>query len=320
MAVKSVEKIWMNGKLIDWAEAKVHILSHVIHYGSSFFEGIRCYKSKNGPAVFRLGDHVKRLILSAKVFRAEIPYSFDQIFDAILETIRANDLENCYIRPIAYRGYDDLNVNPLKNPVELTIAAYEWGSYLGQGAHESGIDVCVSSWRRSTPDTTPTMAKIGGAYMNSQLIKMEAIVNGFSEGIALDVNGYVGEGSGENLFLVQDNIIYTPGIHNGILSGITRKSVISLAQDLGYEVKEGNLMREMLYMADEMFFSGTAAEITPIRSVDKMNVGNGMPGKVTKELQHAFFDVVKEGNDRHGWLTYVDGKDRILPLTNINAR
>ncbi|MBZ0202273.1 MAG: branched-chain amino acid transaminase [Ignavibacteria bacterium] len=319
MAVKSVEKIWMNGKLIDWAEAKVHVLSHVIHYGSSFFEGIRCYKSKNGAAVFRLGDHVKRLILSAKVFRAEIPYSYDQIFDAILETIRANDLENCYIRPIAYRGYDDLNVNPLKNPVELTIAAYEWGSYLGQGAHESGIDVCVSSWRRSTPDTTPTMAKIGGAYMNSQLIKMEAIVNGFSEGIALDVNGYVGEGSGENLFLVQDNIIYTPGIHNGILSGITRKSVITLAKDLGYEVKEGNLMREMLYMSDEMFFSGTAAEITPIRSVDKMNVGNGMPGKVTKELQHAFFDVVKEGNDRHGWLTYVDGKDRILPLKNINA-
>ncbi len=319
MAVKSVEKIWMNGKLIDWAEAKVHVLSHVIHYGSSFFEGIRCYKSKNGPAVFRLGDHVRRLILSAKVFRAEIPYTYEQIFEAILDTIKMNDLENCYIRPIAYRGYDDLNVNPLKNPVELTIAAYEWGSYLGQGAHESGIDVCVSSWRRSTPDTTPTMAKIGGAYMNSQLIKMEAIVNGFSEGIALDANGYVGEGSGENLFLVQDNIIYTPGIHNGILSGITRKSVITLAKDLGYEVKEGNLMREMLYMADEMFFSGTAAEITPIRSVDKMNVGNGMPGKVTKELQHAFFDVVREGNDRHGWLTYVDGKDRILPLKNINA-
>ncbi len=319
MAVKRVEKIWMNGKLVDWDDAKIHVLSHVIHYGSSFFEGIRCYKSKQGAAVFRLSEHVKRLINSARVFRAEIPYSHDEIFDAILATIKSNDLENCYIRPIAYRGYDDLNVNPLKNPVELTIAAYEWGSYLGQGAHESGIDVCVSSWRRSTPDTTPTMAKIGGAYMNSQLIKMEAIVNGFSEGIALDVNGYVGEGSGENLFLVLDNVLYTPGIHNGILSGITRKTVMTLAKDLGYEIKEGNLMREMLYMADELFFSGTAAEITPIRSVDKMIVGSGMPGKVTKQLQEAFFDVVKEGNDKHGWLTYVDGDNKILNLQNINA-
>lgn len=319
MPVKKVEKIWMNGKLINWDEAKVHILSHVIHYGSSFFEGIRCYKTPQGPAVFRLSDHVKRLIFSAKVFRAEIPFSHDEIFDAILATIKTNELENCYIRPIAYRGYDDLNVNPLKNPVELTIAAYEWGSYLGQGAHESGIDVCVSSWRRSTPDTTPTMAKIGGAYMNSQLIKMEAITNGFSEGIALDVNGYVGEGSGENLFLVHDNIIYTPGIHNGILSGITRKSVMRIAKDMGYEIVEGNLMREMLYMADEMFFSGTAAEITPIRSVDKMNVGNGMPGKVTKQLQEAFFDIVKNGNDKYGWLTYVDGNEKILNMQKLSS-
>jgi branched-chain amino acid aminotransferase len=319
MAVKSVEKIWMNGKLVNWDDAKVHVLSHVIHYGSSFFEGIRCYKTKQGPAVFRLGDHVKRLIFSAKVFRAEIPYTYDEIFDAIIDTIKVNDLENCYIRPIAYRGYEDLNVNPLKNPVELTIAAYEWGSYLGQGAHEAGIDVCVSSWRRSTPDTTPTMAKIGGAYMNSQLIKMEAIVNGFSEGIALDVNGHVGEGSGENLFVVHDNIIYTPGVHNGILSGITRKSIMTLAKEMGYEVVEGNLMREMLYLADEMFFSGTAAEITPIRSVDKMLVGTGMPGKVTKELQQAFFDIVKQGIDKHNWLTFIDGKNKILPMKNINA-
>ncbi|MBE2218147.1 MAG: branched-chain amino acid transaminase [Ignavibacteria bacterium] len=319
MPVKKVEKIWMNGKLVNWDDAKVHILSHVIHYGSSFFEGIRCYKTPQGPAVFRLSDHVKRLIFSAKVFRAEIPFSHDEIFDAILTTIKTNELENCYIRPIAYRGYDDLNVNPLKNPVELTIAAYEWGSYLGQGAHESGIDVCVSSWRRSTPDTTPTMAKIGGAYMNSQLIKMEAITNGFSEGIALDVNGYVGEGSGENLFLVHDNIIYTPGIHNGILSGITRKTIMTIAKEMGYEIVEGNLMREMLYMADEMFFSGTAAEITPIRSVDKMNVGNGMPGKVTKQLQEAFFDIVKNGNDKYGWLTYVDGNEKILNMQKISS-
>jgi len=319
MPVKKVEKIWMNGKLVNWDDAKVHILSHVIHYGSSFFEGIRCYKTPQGPAVFRLSDHVKRLIFSAKVFRAEIPFSHDEIFDAILTTIKTNELENCYIRPIAYRGYDDLNVNPLKNPVELTIAAYEWGSYLGQGAHESGIDVCVSSWRRSTPDTTPTMAKISGAYMNSQLIKMEAITNGFSEGIALDVNGYVGEGSGENLFLVHDNIIYTPGIHNGILSGITRKTIMTIAKEMGYQIVEGNLMREMLYMADEMFFSGTAAEITPIRSVDKMNVGNGMPGKVTKQLQEAFFDIVKNGNDKYGWLTYVDGNEKILNMQKISS-
>lgn len=319
MAVKSVEKIWMNGKFVDWDDAKIHVLSHVIHYGSSFFEGIRCYKTRQGSAVFRLDEHVKRLIFSAKVYRAEIPYSYEEIFEAVIETIRANELEACYIRPIAYRGYDDLNVNPLKNPVELTIAAYEWGSYLGQGAQESGIEVCVSSWRRSTPGTTPTMAKIGGAYMNSQLIKMEAIVNGYSEGIALDANGFIGEGSGENLFLVHENKILTPGLHNAILGGITRKSVMKLAEDLGYEVVEGNIMREMLYMADEMFFTGTAAEITPIRSVDKMIVGNGMPGKITKELQTAFFDVVKNANDKHGWLTFIDGKQRILSLENINA-
>jgi branched-chain amino acid aminotransferase len=320
MAVKAVEKIWMNGKHIEWDEAKVHVLSHVVHYGSSFFEGIRCYNTKLGPAVFRLGEHVHRLIFSAKVYRAEIPYSYEEIFDAIVDTIKINDLRACYIRPIAYRGYDDLNVNPLKNPVELTIAAYEWGSYLGAGAHESGIDVCVSSWRRSTPDTTPTLAKIGGAYMNSQLIKMEALTNGFSEGIALDVNGYVGEGSGENIFLVIDNVLYTPGLHNGILSGITRRSVIQLAKDLGYEIVEGNIMREMLYMADELFFTGTAAEITPIRSVDKMIVGKGMPGKVTKEIQDAFHDVVKNGNDKHGWLTFIDGEDKILQLQKVKTR
>src|SRR4030095_9060677 len=319
MAVKSVEKIWMNGKLIDWDDAKIHVLSHVIHYGSSYFEGIRCYKTKQGSAVFRLDEHVKRLIFSAKVYRAEIPYSYDEIFEAIIGTIKANELEACYIRPIAYRGYDDLNVNPLKNPVELTIAAYEWGSYLGQGAHESGIDVCVSSWRRSTPSTTPTMATIRGAYMNSQLIKMEALVNGYSEGIALDSNGYVGEGSGENLFLIHENKVYTPGLQNAILGGVTRKSVMTLAEDLGYQVVEGDIMREMLYLADEMFFTGTAAEITPIRSVDKMIVGNGMPGKITKELQTAFFDVVKNGNDKHAWLTFIDGKERILSLENINA-
>lgn len=319
MAVKQVDKIWMNGKFVSWDDAKIHILSHVIHYGSSFFEGIRCYKTARGSAIFRLDEHIKRLIFSARVFRAEIPYSYEEICEAVVETIKVNGLEACYIRPIAYRGYDDLNVNPLNNPVELTIAAYEWGSYLGKGAIESGIDVCVSSWRRSTPNTIPTMAKIGGAYMNSQLIKMEAITNGFAEGIALDTGGHISEGSGENIFLVHDNIVYTPGLNNAILAGVTRKSVIRLANELGYEIKEGNIMREMLYIADEIFFTGTAAEITPIRSVDKTIVGDGTPGKITKELQKAFFDIVRNGNDKYGWLTFIDGKERIISMENTTV-
>jgi branched-chain amino acid aminotransferase len=319
MAVKAVEKIWMNGKMINWDDAKIHVLSHVIHYGSSFFEGIRCYKTKRGAAIFRLDEHVKRLIFSAKVFRADIPYSYEEICEAIIDTIRVNNLEACYIRPIAFRGYDDLNVNPLNNPVELCIAAYEWGSYLGKGAIESGIDVCVSSWRRSMPDSLPTMAKIGGAYMNSQLVKIEAITNGFSEGIALDANGHISEGSGENIFLVHDNVIYTPGISNSILAGVTRKTVIRLAKDIGLEVKEGNIMREMLYIADELFFTGTAAEITPIRSVDKTIVGDGTPGKITRELQNAFFDIVRNGNDKYNWLTFIDGKEMIFSLENLKT-
>jgi branched-chain amino acid aminotransferase len=319
MAVKSVDKIWMNGKFVNWDDAKIHVLSHVIHYGSSFFEGIRCYKTGNGRAIFRLEDHVRRLILSARIFRAEIPFSYNEICEGIIDTIKVNDLEACYIRPIAYRGYEDLNVNPLKNPVDFVIAAYEWGSYLGKGAVESGIDVCVSSWKRNAPNTTPTLAKIGGAYMNSQLIKMEAILNGYTEGIALDENGYIGEGSGENLFIVLDGCIYTPGLHNSILGGITRKSVLKLAKDAGYTIVEGNIMREMLYMADEMFFTGTAAEITPIRSVDKMIIGKGMPGKVTKQMQEAFFDIVSNGNDKYGWLRFIDQEKKIIDLESFKA-
>lgn len=315
MAIKEVDKIWMNGKFVDWSDAKIHVLSHVIHYGSSFFEGIRSYKTKQGSAVFRLDEHVKRLINSAKIFRAEIPYSFEQIHEAIIETIKINGLEACYIRPIAYRGYDDIGVNPLNNPVDLCIAAYEWGSYLGKGAVENGIDVCVSSWRRSAPNSTPTMSKIGGAYMNSQLIKMEALVNGFSEGIALDAQGFVSEGSGENIFMVYEGIVFTPQISNAILPGVTRKSVIHLASEMGYEVKETNIMREMLYIADEIFFSGTAAEITPIRSVDKTIIGKGSPGKVTKQLQEAFFDIIVNGNDKHGWLTFIDDEKKIISLS-----
>jgi branched-chain amino acid aminotransferase len=320
MAIKEVDKIWMNGKFVDWANAKVHVLSHVLHYGSSFFEGIRCYATKQGPAVFRLDEHIKRFINSAKIFRAEIPYSYEEIFDAILETIKVNNLESCYIRPIAYRGYDDIGVNPLNNPIDLAVAAYEWGSYLGKGAVENGIDVCVSSWRRSTPNSIPTMAKIGGAYMNSQLIKMEAIVNGYSEGIALDAQGYISEGSGENIFLVYEGIVFTPQISNAILPGVTRKSIIHLAKELGYEVKETNIMREMLYISDEVFFAGTAAEITPVRSVDKSIIGKGSKGKITGQLQEAFYDIVRNSNDKYNWLTYVDNNGKIYPLSsNLKA-
>ncbi len=315
MAIKEAEKIWMNGKFVKWNDAKIHVLSHVIHYGSSFFEGIRSYKTKQGTAVLRIDEHIKRLINSAKIFRAEIPYSFEQISDAIIETIKINNLEECYIRPFAYRGYDDIGVNPLNNPVDLTIAAYEWGSYLGKGAVENGIDVCVSSWRRSAPNSTPTMSKIGGAYMNSQLIKMEALVNGYSEGIALDSNGFISEGSGENIFMVYEGILFTPQISNAILPGVTRKSVIHIAREMGYEVKETNIMREMLYIADEIFFTGTAAEITPIRSVDKSIIGKGSPGKVTKQLQEAFFDIIENGNDKYGWLTFIDDEKKIIPLS-----
>src|SRR5437867_1518596 len=319
MPVKAVEKIWMNGKFVDWADAKIHVLTHVISYGSSFFEGIRCYKTPQGSAIFRLNDHIHRLINSAKMFRAEIPYSIDEIKQACIDTVSINDLEACYIRPIAYRGYDEVGVNPLNNPVDLSIAAYEWGSYLGKGAVQNGIDVCVSSWRRSAPNSIPTMSKIGGAYMNSQLIKMEALTNGFSEGIALDVNGFISEGSGENVFLVYEGRIFTPGFNNSILPGITRKSVIRMALDLGYEVKETNIMREMLYIADEMFFTGTAAEITPIRSVDKIIIGNGSPGKITKQLQAAFFDIVEKGNDKHNWLTFIDEMKKIYPLSSMKS-
>lgn len=305
MPIKAVEKIWMNGKFVNWDDARIHVLSHVIHYGSSFFEGIRCYKTNRGSAIFRLDNHVRRLINSAKIFRAEIPFSHEDICNAIIDTIKINNLEMCYIRPIAYRGFDEIGVNPLKNPVELSIAAWEWGSYLGKGAVESGIDVCVSSWTRHGPNTTPALAKIGGGYMNSQLIKMEAILNNYSEGIALDANGFVSEGSGENIFLIHENVLFTPTLANAILSGVTRNTIIHLAKDLGYEVKETNIPREMLYLADEVFFTGTAAEITPIRSIDKILVGEGKPGKITKELQETFFDVVQNGNDKHNWLTFI---------------
>lgn len=305
MPVKKVDKIWMNGKLVNWDDAQIHILSHVIHYGSSWFEGIRCYETARGTAIFRLDRHIRRLFDSVKIYRTEIPYTEAQIEAAIMETIRANKMKACYIRPVVYRGYGDVGVNPLTCPVDVTIAVWEWGSYLGSDALTQGIDVCISTWNRPAPNTLPQMAKAGGNYILSQLMKIDAVKAGYAEAIALDVNGNLSEGSGENVFAVKDGILYTPPLSSSLLPGITRMSITQLAKDAGYEVKELNVPREMVYVADELFFTGTAAEVTPIRSVDKIKVGDGKPGPITMGLQKAFFDVVRNGNDSHKWLKFV---------------
>jgi len=305
MAVKKVDKIWMNGKLVNWDDAKIHVLSHVIHYGSSWFEGIRCYETARGTAVFRLDKHVRRLFDSVKIYRTDMPYTEAQVEEAILATIRANKMKACYIRPVVYRGYGDVGVNPLGCPVDVTIAVWEWGSYLGAEALNNGIDVCISTWARPAPNTLPQMAKAGGNYLLSQLMKIEAIKAGFSEAIALDVNGNLSEGTGENLFAVKDGVLYTPPLTSSLLPGITRMSIMQMAKEDGVEVREMNLPRELVYVADELFFSGTAAEITPIRSVDKVNVGDGKPGPLTMKLQKQFFDIVKNANDKHHWLKFV---------------
>ena len=306
MPFEKAKYVWMDGKLVPWDGAKIHILSHVVHYGTSVFEGFRCYKTKKGPAIFRLKDHTKRLSNSAKIYRMDIPYSQEEIDKAIIETIKANELEDCYIRPLVYRGYEELGVNPFNCPVRLTIAVWYWGKYLGAEALEKGVDVMVSSWNRMAPNTFPGLAKCGANYMNSQLIKMEALKYGFVEGIALDNSGFVSEGSGENIFLVRNKTLITPPVHATILEGITRDSVMRLAKDLGYAVKEDMIPREMLYLADELFFTGSAAEITPIRSVDKIPIGKGEPGEITKTLQAEYLGIAfAEKEDRYGWLTFV---------------
>lgn len=307
MPFDKVDKIWMNGQFVNWDDAKIHVLSHVVHYGSSVFEGARCYSTKNGPAVFRLKEHTIRLFNSAKIYRMQIPYATDDINEAILKLIAINKLDACYIRPIAYRGYDSLGVNPGKCPVDVAIAVWPWGSYLGPGAMEKGVDVCVSSWNRMAPNTFPAMAKSGANYMNSQLIKMEAISHGYVEGIALDASGHVSEGSGENLFIVQNGVLITPPFGSAILPGITRNTVITLAKDLGIKVIEEEIPREALYIADEVFFTGSAAEITPIASVDRIKVGEGKRGPITAALQEQFFGILSgEMPDVYGWLTYVN--------------
>jgi branched-chain amino acid aminotransferase len=299
-------KIWFNGKFVDWKKANVHVLSHVIHYGSSVFEGIRCYNTKKGPAVFRMEDHVARLYNSAKIYRMEIPYKEEDFCQAILDTIKINGLKECYIRPVIFRGYGELGVYPLNCPVESIIAVWAWGKYLGEEAIGKGVDVGISSWRRMAPDTMPNMAKAGSNYMNSQLAKMEAVFNGYDEALMLDYDGLVSEGSGENIFVVKDDILHTPPLSSSLLAGITRDSIINLARELDLDVKEMEIPREMLYIADELFLTGTAAEVTPIRTVDKIPIGNGGRGVITKKIQERFFDLLKaEEKDVNGWLTLV---------------
>ena len=303
MGIETTKNIWHNGKMIPWEQAQIHVMSHVVHYGSSVFEGIRCYAQPNGAGVFRLDDHMQRLLDSAKIYRMPLQYDLDQLCSAVVDLIEANGVAPCYIRPIAFRGYGEIGVNPLKSPVEVYIANFPWGKYIPGNV---GADVCVSSWNRLAPNTMPSLAKAGANYMNSQLIRMEAEINGYSEGIALDVNGYLSEGSGENLFIVRGGTVFTTPLANSVLSGITRASVITIAKDLGIPVVEQQLPRELLYIADEAFFTGTAAEVTHLHSVDRILVGNGEMGPITSAIHAEFFALVNgKKADRYNWLTPV---------------
>ncbi|MHB0876711.1 MAG: branched-chain amino acid transaminase [Anaerolineae bacterium] len=306
MPVAASKYIWFNGELVPWADAKVHVLTHALHYGSSVFEGMRAYATSKGPAAFCLDQHLQRLINSAKIYRMGMCYDLEALRQAVFATIRANGHDACYIRPLVYRGFAEMGVLPTGCPVDVVVATWEWGRYLGADAIEEGIDVCVSSWNRAAPNTFPALAKAGANYASSQLIKMEAIENGYAEAIVLDVSGHVSEGSGENVFLVKDNVVFTPPFASSTLGGITRQVVMTLAADLGYDVREAVIPRELLYIADEVFFTGTAAEITPIRSVDRIQVGSGKRGPVAAALQEAFFNVVQgRAPDKYGWLTLV---------------
>lgn len=302
------EKIWHNGRFIAWDDAKIHVLSHVVSYASSVFEGVRCYETKQGPALFRAHDHARRLLYSAKIYRMDIPYSIDQLTAAMSDTVRQNGLRACYIRPIALRGYGDVGVLPQNNPIETYIACYPWGRYLGEEGVNVGVDVCVSSWNRIAPNTLPALSKAGANYMNSQLIRMEAHINGYTEGIALDEAGYVSEGSGENLFVVRDGKVLTPPLGASVLPGITRDAIVKVAGQLNIPVVETIIPRELLYIADEVFFTGTAAEVTPIRSVDRIPVGQGRRGPITEQIQKRFFAIVNgDTKDDFGWLTPITG-------------
>ncbi len=299
--------IWMNGEIIPWEQATVHVFTHALHYGSSVFEGIRAYETRNGPAIFRGPEHFERLLYSCKVARIPSPLTVDEWMEVTRQVLKANGLSSAYIRPLVFRGYETLGVDGRGCPVEAILAAVPWGRYLGPEAIEQGVDVQVSSWRRMAPDTLSAMAKIGGQYVNSQNIVMEARDNGFVEGIALDVHGYVSEGSGENIFVIYKGVLHTPPLYNSILGGITRDCAVTIARDLGYPVQETTIPREMLYLADEIFFTGTAAEITPVRSVDRLPVGDGRRGPITQAIQEVFFGIVEGTHpDKWGWLTPVE--------------
>jgi branched-chain amino acid aminotransferase len=305
MAIQKTEKIWHNGKFIPWDDAKLHVMSHVVNYGSSVFEGVRCYDLPTGPAIFRANEHIQRLLDSAKIYRIDVDFSREDLVAAMVELVKNNGVWPCYLRPIILRGYGEAGVNPFNSPTEAYIANSPWGKYLGTDV-ELGVDVCVSSWTRIAPNTLPAMAKSGANYMNSQLIKMEAIINGYVEGIALDANGYVSEGSGENIFVVRNGVLQTAPLGNSVLPGITRDSVLKIAQSLGIPVVEQGIPRELLYIAEEAFFSGTAAEITAIRSVDKISVGKGVMGPITRAIQKEFYAIVGGTKpDRFGWMTPV---------------
>ena len=307
MAFPGTGKIWMNGSLVEWKDAKIHIGSHIVHYGSGVFEGARCYDTLNGPACFRLDAHMRRLFDSARIYRMDIPYGQQALTDAIFDLIQVNNFRACYIRPIVYRGYDSLGVNPLPCPVDVAIMLWEWGAYFTKEAIEEGLDVKISTWARNAPNTTPGMAKSVANYANAQLIKMEALAEGYAEGIALDTSGNLSEGSGQNVFIVREGVIHTPPVGNSVLWGITRDSVMTIARELGFDVREQTLPRETLYIADEVFFVGTAVEVTPIRSVDRVKVGRGRRGPVTEAIQQRFFQIVKgEVPDTHGWLQSVN--------------
>lgn len=315
------QQVWHNGEFINWNDARVHVMSHVLHYGSSVFEGIRCYKTKRGPAIFRLREHMRRLLNSAKIYRMEHDWSLDELVGATTELAARSGLDQCYIRPIIFRSLDEehpaFGVNPFPNPLQCYIGAWDWGKYLGPEALEQGVDVCVSTWNRLTPNSMPAMAKAGANYMNSQLIKMEALINGYAEGIALDDRGLVSEGSGENIFLVSEGKVITPQLSSSILPGITRDSVIEICRELEIPVVENNIQRAALYIADELFFTGTAAEVTPIRSVDRITVGTGKRGDITQRIQQKFFEITSGETPAPGpWLTYVNESAQAQPGNN----
>jgi branched-chain amino acid aminotransferase len=303
MPLEKTKNIWHNGRMIAWDQAQIHVMSHVIHYGSSVFEGLRCYARPSGAGIFRLPEHMQRMLDSAKIYRMPIDYTLEELCSAVVDLVEANGVAPCYIRPIALRGYGEIGVNPLKAPVEVYIANFPWGKYV---PGNDGADVCISSWNRLAPNTMPSLAKAGANYMNSQLIRMEAEINGYSEGIALDVNGYLSEGSGENLFLMRGGVLYTTPLANSVLNGITRASVLTIAKALDIPIVEQPLPREMLYICDEAFFTGTAAEVTHLRSVDRILVGDGSMGPITTAIHKEFFAIVNGAKpDRYGWLTPV---------------